>query len=182
MTSRQPRRLLILVAPLLLVLVACGGAVPGQGGTDDPAGRVRGVMSALAAKDMTKLTEFACAEKKDDIVNQFTGGVANLGEGIDPQQVLDAVTINTSNVTVGEATVNGDTASVKLGGSMSISIDPVKLRPVIKAALEAKGLPADDATIDLAMQAMPQIADQQVPMDNETVDLIKENGAWVICE
>lgn len=177
--TRRHRLLLTLMAALVLVLAACGGAAPAA---NDPAGVVRNALSLASAKDITGLTNLACAAQKDEIADSFTGGLGEIAGGIDAAQVLQAMTIDTSKVTVGTATESGDTASVPLSGSMSFSFDTAKMRDIMKLALAAQGQPTDDATIDAAMAMLQGFSGQAIPMDGQTMDLVKEGGAWKICD
>ena len=52
---------------------------------------------------------------------------------------MNSITIDTSGVTVGSATVNGDSATVPVTGTMKMTFDKEKLRPIIKQMLEAQG-------------------------------------------
>jgi hypothetical protein len=175
---RRQRLLLTFLAPLALILAACGAAAPAGG---DPAGVVRQALSLVQAKDLTALTNLACAAQKEEIADSFTGGLGG-STGMDPQQVLDALSIDTSKVTVGAVTENGDKASVALGGTMAFSFDETKMRELIVAQLEAEGQPTDDATVNMAMGMLTGMLGQPIPMDGQTMDLIREGGAWKICD
>jgi hypothetical protein len=140
-------------------------------------------MAIVASKDLDKIKGIACAAQADEIAESFdfSSSLSDVAPGVDSQQVLDAMTIDTSKVTVGEATVNGDKATVPLSGSMSITVDAEKMKPIIKAALEAQGLPADDATIAQAVTMLGSFSGQEIPM-TEPIEMVKENGAWKICD
>jgi hypothetical protein len=178
--SRHGIRGLAISAALVLV-AACGGGGGDAGG--DPAAVVRSALSAAQSKDFTALEGLACEAQKDEIRDQFdfSAGLSGLAPGMDSEQILDAITIDTSNVQIGNPAINGDTATVEVSGSMSIDVDVDKLKPVIKAALEAQGLPSDDATVDQAMGMISAMSSRDIPMD-ETLGLVKEDGAWKICE
>jgi hypothetical protein len=178
---RPARQLALLLSTLALVVAACGGAGPLAGG-NDPASVARQAMTVLAAGDLTKLTDLACAASKEDIANSFTGGLGDLAPGTDPNTLLQAIKIDTSKVTVGEATVTGDTATVPLKGSMTISIDKDKVKPIIQAALQAQGAPADDAAVDAAMGFLSAFDGQPIPLDDQPITLKQENGSWKICD
>ena len=172
------RRLTALLLATAALLAACGG-VPGGG---DPASVVTGAMQAVANKDVDALRGFACAAQQDEIAEQFdlTGGLGELAPGVDAEQVLEAITIDTSQVTVGSPSVDGSTATVQLGGSMTIDIDAEALRPIIVAALEAQGMPTDDASVDAMLGMLGGFTGQPIPM-TETLELVQEGGAWKIC-
>jgi hypothetical protein len=179
--SRIRRSLLAPVGAVALALAvaACGGAGPLAG--SDPASVVTQAMSVIQQKDFNKLTELACAAQKDKIAEQFTGGLSAAGGGFDPAQILAAINIDTSKVSIGTPQVSGDNATVPLSGTMKITIDPQKLKPILAQALASQGLPTDDASVDAAMGMMGTISGQDIPMDNQPVKLVKENGAWKIC-
>ena len=178
---RPTRQLALVITSLALAIAACGGAGPLAGGSD-PASVARQAMAVLAAGDLTKLTDLACAASKDDIANSFTGGLGELGSGADAAALLQAVKIDTSKVTVGEATVTGDTAVVPLKGSMTISFDKEKIKPIIAAALQSQGVPADDAAVDAAMGFLTAFEGQAIPLDDQPLTLKQENGAWKLCD
>ena len=170
----------LVISAVLVLVAACGG---GGGDSGDPAAVVRSALAAAQSKDFTALEGLACEAQKDEIRDQFdfSAGLGDLAPGMDAEQVLDAITIDTSKVEVGSPAIDGDKATVEVSGSMSIDVDVDKLKPIIKAALEAQGLPSDDATIDQAMGMFGAMSSQDIPMD-ETLGLVKEGGAWKICE
>ncbi|OGO58039.1 MAG: hypothetical protein A2V85_02010 [Chloroflexi bacterium RBG_16_72_14] len=171
----------LVISAALVLVAACGGGTGDAGGAPDAV--VRSALSAAQSKDFTALEGLACEAQKDEIRDQFdfSAALSGLAPGIDSEQILDAIAIDTSNVEVGDPTINGDKATVEVSGSMSIDVDVDKLKPIIKAALEAQGLPSDDATIDQAMGLFGAMSSQDIPMD-ETLALVKEGGAWKICE
>ena len=179
---RPARQLALLIAALALALAACGGAGPlAGGGGGDPASVARQALADLAAGDVTKLTDLACAASKEDIAKSFTGSLGDLAPGTDPSVLLQAIRIDTSKVTVGQATVTGDTAVVPLNGSMTISIDEEKAKPIVQAALQAQGAPADDAAVQAAMGFLSAFEGQPIPLD-QPLTLKQENGAWKVCD
>ena len=180
MSAARSLKLLPVLVALIALLAACGGAAPLAG--DDPASIARQVMSSLAARDITKLTDLACAAQKDEIADSFTGGLADIAPGTDPATLLQAIQIDTSKVVVGTATVSGDTATVPLTGSMKLTIDSEKLKPVVKAALAAQGMPSDDAAVDAALGFVSAFNGQEIPLDDQPITLKKENGAWKVCD
>ena len=181
LSRRAVARLLSSLALVSLAVMACSGGSPLGGGGGDPASVVKDALATVQSKDLAKIGDLACAAKKDEVVQSLDFSKSLAGSGIDSQQVLDAMSIDTSKVTVGSPTITGDTATVPLSGSMTMSIDPAKLKPIIKAQLEAAGLPADDAAIESMMGIAGAMSGQPIPMD-QSMTLVKENGAWKICE
>jgi len=184
----RPRRLLaarilsaILILPLLIA--ACSGG-PGAASGGDPAGVVKDALAKVAAKDVNGLANLACAGQADQVREQFdmAGQLASFAPDANPQDIVDSIAIDTSGVTVGSATVTGDTAAVPVSGTMKMTFDKEKLRPIIKQVLQAQGGGAQlsDAQIDGFLDQMGG-AGQGVPV-NESMTLKQEGGAWKICE
>ena len=181
LSRRAVARLLSSLALVALAVAACGGSSPLGGGGGDPASVVKEALAVVQSKDLAKIGDLACAAKKDEVLKSFDFGSSLAGTGVDSQQVLDAMSIDTSKVVVGQPTITGDNATVPITGSMKMSIDANKMKPIVKAQLEAASLPADDAAIEAMMGVVGGFAGQDIPMD-ETMTLVKEGGAWKICE
>ena len=179
-SRRAVTRLLSSLALVALTVAACGGSSP-LGGGGDPASVVKDALASVQSKDLTKIGDLACAAKKDEVLKSFDFGSSLAGTGVDSKAVLDAMTIDTSKVTVGQPTITGDNATVPLSGSMKISIDAEKMKPIVKAQLAAQGLPADDAAVEAMMGVVSGFTGQDIPMD-QAMTLVKEGGAWKICE
>lgn len=181
LSRRAVARLLSSLALVALAVMACSGSSP-LGGGGDPASVVKDALAVVQSKDLAKIGDLACAAKKDEVVKSldFSSSLGE-GSGVDSKQVLDAVSIDTSKVTVGQPTITGDTATVPVSGSMTMNVDPAKMKPIVKAQLEAAGMPADDAAVEAMMGVMGGFTGQPIPM-NETMTLVKENGVWKICE
>jgi hypothetical protein len=167
------------LAVLVAVVAACGGAA----NTSTPKGTMEQALRLVADKDTDGLTALACEAQKDTVAEQFdfAGGLTDsLGVDVDPDKVLDAIEIDVSKVAVAETNVSGDTATVQLTGAMSMVIDEEAFKDVIREVAEQQGTPIDDAQLDALLGMMGSFA-QDIPM-NETVDLVRENGAWKICD
>lgn len=164
---------------LAVALAACSGAA----NTSTPKGVMEEALRLVADKDTDGLTALACEAQKDTVAEQFdfAGGLTgSLGVDVDPDKILDAIEIDVSKVAVAETNVSGDTATVQLTGSMSMVIDEEAFKDVIREVAEQQGTPIDDAQLDALLGMMGSFA-QDIPM-NETVDLVRENGAWKICD
>ena len=131
----RPRRLLaarilsaIFILPLLIA--ACSGG-PGAASGSDPAGVVKDALAKVAAKDINGVANLACAGQADQVREQFdmAGRSRSAVPGANPQDIVNSITIDTSGVTVGSATVNGDSATVPVTGTMKMTFDKEKLRP-----------------------------------------------------
>ena len=166
------RRILVL-ATLVMALAACGGSSGGGGGNvaagpaGDPVGAVNNFVNAIKAKSFDKLGPLTCAAKRYDIVGTFTGG-----SGI-PSALLDAMTFDVQNLNAQQTSINGDAAKVHVTGKMVTTVDAAKAKDAVKQLI---GSQATDAQVNQMIAAMNQSRDIA-----EDVDVVKENGGWVVC-
>jgi hypothetical protein len=161
-------------------LAGCGGAPAAN--SNEPAGAVKAAFDAAQAGGIAKLADFACAKNKDDIAYMFGGGASQLGAlGVDPNDVFDAMKVEFKDVQTTEKSKSGTLAVVHVTGSATVTLDPAKMREVLKSVLAAQGQPVDDATIDIAMNAMGSQLSQTQTMD-EDINVVQEGGKWVLCE
>ncbi|MBA2570110.1 MAG: hypothetical protein H0V04_02895 [Chloroflexi bacterium] len=175
----RSRLTLALVA--LVIATACSAAAPG-GSTADPVGAVNKMISLIQAKQFSQLSTAVCAAKRAEIEAQFNPGAA-LGpsaSGVNPQQIVDAMTISFSNVQTALVSQTATTAVVSVKGSMNIAVDPAKMRDVVRSLLTAQGVPADDATVDQTLQSMTAAFADAQTIDSQ-VDVVNEGGQWLVC-
>lgn len=172
--------LAVVAGAVSFAVAACGGAGPAA---DSPPGVVHTALDRMAAKDVPGLQKLACAGQEDLIRQELglPGGLgADLVPGIDTQAVLDAVKLDVSKVTVGDATVTGQTATVPVGGDLGVTFDAVAMRPILNKVLAAQGRTMTDAQLDALVQGL-QAFGQSVPVD-QTIRLVQDGGAWKICQ
>ena len=179
MTTRRRGWIAGLVASVLLVAGACGGSA---GTGNDPQGVVKAAMEAVNSGGLTKLADYACAAKKNDVSSIFgQGGVGGLGAaGIDPASLMDAMKVKVTNVATTESARTDTTATVHVTGDTAITFDKDKMRALMKTVLAAQGKPTDDATLDLLMNAMGSQLTTTQKLD-EDVKVVNEGGKWLIC-
>jgi hypothetical protein len=124
-----------------------------------------------------------CAEQRDEIAGQLdlTSLFGELPEGVDGQQLVDAMTITISDRSVTLLSVEGDTAEVQLGGSMSIAIDEAAAREFMRQVLEALGQPSDDATIDGFLPSFLESMAAGTDL-GATILVVREDGEWLMCD
>ncbi len=187
-------RLLIGVALITLFAAACGSAAGsaapgataagggGGGNAGDPAAVVQDALAKIAAKDLNGIGNLACAGQAEKIKSELdmSGSLGDSFPGVDTSALVDSVQLDVSGVKVGTPTISGDTAKVPVTGSMKVSFDKEKLRPILKQVLGQQGQTMTDAQIDTLISTVAATA-QDVPLD-ESLDLKQEGGAWKICE
>ncbi len=167
---------MIVVIVMSTLLAACGGG----GAASDPTSAVKDAMQAVVDKKFDKLSDFTCAAKKSDIENMFNPAGALAQAGIDPQKILDAMSFKLENADFSQVSASGDTAVVQMKGKMTITVDKDKFKALMADIAKAQGqdLPADQ--LDQAVNMMVGQMGQGIDIDQK-VDVIKENGKWVMC-
>jgi hypothetical protein len=167
-----------LLVSIVLVAAACSSA------TGNPTDTVKEVFRLIEAGQLEKVPDLACAASKDEAAKEFDFAAAlagSLPEGIDAEQVADAIIIKTSGLTFTEESRAAEAASVRVKGTLTISIDAAKFKVILKSYLTASGLPADDAAVDAAVAQTSGLLTNEQAMDT-AVDVVLEGGAWKICE
>ena len=161
----------------VLLLAACGGAPS----TNDPSSAVQAALSA-ASGGVTKLADFTCAAKKNDITAAFgAGSLSQLqAAGINPTDLFNAMSIKFDNVTTKETSKSSTAATVHMTADMTITFDKDKMRTVMKTVMAAQGQPVDDATLDTVMTMMSSQLSQTRKLD-EDVSVVNEGGKWLLC-
>ena len=176
MRTRFPARLAMTVM-LGLSVVACGG-----GGGSDPTDPVKGVISAIGAKQFDKIAGYACAAKKEEVKTKFNFGEQLAGSlsrvpGVKTEDIVAAMSFKFENVTYKEANRDGDKATVAMTGTMRMSVDKQKITDILKAA----GGDAAAGMVDTALAGFDAVSGEGIPIDS-TVAVVKENGTWLICQ
>jgi hypothetical protein len=180
MKSRFLRSVAV-AAVLIISLAGCSGG-PGGGGTGDPATSVKSALEAAQSGGISKLAEFACAAKKGDVENMFGGGsLGGLTElGLTADDVFGAMKMEFKDIQTTEKSKTGDAAVVHVTGNMVITVDPAKMRELMKKAMQAQGQTVDDATIDTIIASMGSSLTQTQALD-EDIPVVQEGGKWLLC-
>ncbi|MFN8596456.1 MAG: hypothetical protein U0559_09775 [Anaerolineae bacterium] len=175
------KRLTWLLIALMLagaVLTACGGNSSG-----DPVSVVKELMNVVQAKNFDAISNYACAAMKDQITQTFNPVGSLAGSGVDAKKALDAMTITLADMTYEKTSETADKAAVQVKGKFTIKIDRDKLKAFLVDLFKAQGT-GIEPTDDMINQALDAAAAQfeQGQDVNSTMNLIKENGKWVVCE
>ena len=129
----------------------------------------RRALDAAQSGGVAKLADFACAAKKDDIAGLFGGRRSWRAwrARLDADEVFEAIKLEFKDVQTTEKSRSGDSAVVHLTGTMTVTVDPAKMRDVMKKVMEAQGQPVDDATLDAAIAAMASQLSQTQALDED---------------
>ncbi len=132
---RPVRRLVALLA----VVLAAGGCGTGTQAPGSPDQAVRLVFDELNQGDLDGMLALACQAQQATLREQF--GFAGLGAtmGLDLSALLEALTIDTSRLTVTTTSIQGDAATVQLAGAMGLSIDASRLRELFRQLAQREG-------------------------------------------
>jgi hypothetical protein len=93
---------------------------------------------------------------------------------------MNAMTVKFDNVSAKEVSKTDTKATVHVSGTMTVTVDQEKFKPILKQMMTAQGLPADDATINAALSAMSGQLTKSQALDQDVV-VVNENGKWLIC-
>lgn len=168
----------VTTATFALAVAACAPTP-----SDGPEFVVTDALAKVAAKDLEGLRPLACAGQEDRIRDQL-GLPGAVGEellpGLDTKALLDAVRLGVGDVTAGDAVIDGDVAEVPVTGLLKVTFDAVAMRPVLRQVLDQQGTTMTDEQLDALLKTLESFG-QDVPVD-QTVRLVREDGAWKICQ
>jgi len=172
-------RLSKVLAVLLLASVAlsaCGG-----GSAGDPVATVKSLMQVVQDKKFDSIADYVCAERKDEVASQLDFR-SSLGEmGFDAQKLVDAMTIDLSNVQYAKVSESGDNAVVNIKGDMKLKVDREKIRDLIVELIKAQGIEqVSDDMINSTLDIMAAQLESGIDISAD-VELVKEGGAWKVC-
>lgn len=179
--NTRPGLLATLALATALILSACGGAASGG----DPVAVVKDLYSAIESKQFARIADMACAANRDEVEQTFNFGesmAGALGGGIDPQKVIDAMSFSTSGMEYTEVSRSGDKAVVHVKGTLKISVDAAKFKDIVAELLKAQGLTdVDPSLLDQSTNAIVQQFDDFGQEFDDDINVVNENGKWVIC-
>lgn len=170
--------LFVMLFVLSVVLTACGG-----GASADPTSTVKAALDAVVNKQFDKLVDYSCAAKKDEVASQLNPAAQLANAGMDEattKQLLDSMNITLTGAEFTKVSEEGDKAQVQMKGMLTMKFDREKLKAVVTALLKAQGMDASDEIVNQALDQVAGQLEQGQAIDNK-VDLVKENGKWVIC-
>jgi len=170
-------------AALALALAVVAGACAPVAPADGPAATVSEALALVAEKDLDGLRALACAGQEDAIRDQLGLPDAMGGEllpGLDTGALLDAVGLDVADVELGDPAIAGDVAQVAVTGTLKVTFDADALRPLLRDVLAQQGTAMTDAQLGALLKTLEAYG-QDLPLE-ESVRLVREDGAWKICQ
>jgi hypothetical protein len=175
------RRLVVLTASLAVVATA-GACVPTP--ADGPEFTVVQAIDLAAKKDIDGLRGLACAGQEAMIEEQLglSGGLdlGGLLPWLDMEALLAAVKVDVNELEAGEPVIDGDTAEVPIVGTVKVTFDKEAMRPILAQVLEQSGTTMTDDQLNALLDSLEAYG-SDLPVD-EVVSLVREDGAWKICQ
>lgn len=184
MTARGYRARMRAIGIALALALLAGACAP-SASADGPGAVVEQALAMVEAKDVNGLRGLACAGQEDRIRDQLgLPGDAGLGTellpGLDTQALIDAVRMDTSRLTLGDAAIDGDVAEVPVSGNLKVTFDKAAMRPLLRKVLDQQGSTMTDEQLDALLGTLESYG-QDLPLD-QAVRLVREGGSWKICQ
>jgi hypothetical protein len=171
--------IMVVIFALSALLTACGGGAV----ANDPVSVVKAAMQSLVDKKFDALAELTCAAKKDTVKMSFSLAAGFLrGMDVDATKILDMMTITIQKPEYTKVSEEADKAVVQIKGTLSAKFDEEKFKVVMKDLMKAQAQGQDPTDEQLAMAVLvyaSELGSDQVL--DQKVDVIKENGKWVMC-
>lgn len=179
----RTRRWSILAGGLLALSMVGAPALAAEPSADDPVATVNGLLDSIVAKDFAAVPTFVCAQYAEQVASTFDIA-AQIGEmpGVDLQALINGLIFTADPRSATLVSNDGAAAVVDLQATLSMTLDETVARDFVKQLLESQGQEASDAVIDAVLpQLMSQFEGQTQDL-TESVDLVLENGKWLVCE
>ena len=179
----RTRRWSFLAGGLLALSMIGAPALAAEPSADDPVATVNGLLDTIAAKDFAAVSSFVCAQYAEEVASTFDLA-AQMGEipGVDLAALIAGLQFTVDPRTATLVSNDGAAAVVDLQATLSMALDETVARDFVKQLLEAQGQDASDAMIDAVLpELMAQFEGQTTDL-SESVDLVLENGVWLVCE
>jgi hypothetical protein len=169
------KKLLFSVLLLSLALAACGGGSDSSG----PVDAAKNLVKALEKLDMEESNKYLCKAQQADMDELGLDELEAMG--IDPDELMDAFMIETSDMEYKEKDKDDDRATVSISGKIEMEFDTDKLKEVFKKMAEAEGQEVSDEELDMIVGMVAGMGSQEVEFEQD-VEVIKEDGNWVVCD
>jgi hypothetical protein len=179
----RTRRWSVLAGGLLALSMVGAPALAAEPSADDPVATVNGLLDTIVAKDFAGVSAFVCAQYAEQVAGTFDLA-AQMGElpGVDMTALINGLVFTADPRTATLVSNDGTNAVVDLQATLSMTLDETVARDFVKQLLEAQGQEASDAVIDAVLPQLMSEFEGQTTDLTEQVDLVLENGVWLVCE
>jgi hypothetical protein len=176
-------RIALLAGAALSLLIAAPPAVAQGPSADDPAATVTGLLDTLVAKDFAGVGRYVCAAKRAAVIDRFDlqTQFAELGEGVDVPALFDGITIATPDRSVTVTAVEGTTATVAVGGSITLDVTDDAARTFVTQLLVSQGSEVTDELLDQVTPLLVGQLETPQPLTGEVL-MTLEGGSWLVCD
>ncbi|HXX60507.1 MAG TPA: hypothetical protein VEI48_04385 [Candidatus Sulfotelmatobacter sp.] len=175
----------------LLFAIVVAAALAGCRADTSPSATVAGspvmtVQSAVAmaeAKQFDQLSSLACPARQAEVearLDLVPDMAAALPPEITTAQGLSALEVSFDQAELDEASRLGDLATVRLVGTLRVSVDRVQVRQLIQQVGRARGTPVSDSVADALADAFAARVQARQVVD-ATIPLAAQQGRWLIC-
>jgi hypothetical protein len=176
-------RLLVLLSLGALLAGCRAGASPTAPVSGSPVMTVQAAVAMVEAKQFDQLATLACTmrqaevEARLDIVPDIS---AALPPEITTAQGLSALEVAFDQGDLDQASRFGDSATVRLVGTLRVSVDRLQVRQLIQQVGRARGTPVSDAVAAALADAFAAHVQARQVVD-ATIPLSVQQGRWLIC-
>jgi hypothetical protein len=151
-------------------------------GSMEPVDVVRSLMDAVEQLDTEAASEYLCAAQDIQFEDELKEGFGESeAMGLDPDELMAALMLDVKDMTYEEVSRGDAQAVVHMAGSMKVEFDAEQLKAILKAGAEAQGQTLSDEQAALFITMFNAMATQEFPLEGD-VELIVENGTWVVCD
>lgn len=176
-------RLLVLLSVASMAAGCRAGGSPTEPVAGSPVMTVETAVAMVQAKQFDQLATLACAARQADVEARLDI-VPDIAAALPPEittaQGLSALEVSFDQGELDQASRLGDSATVRLVGTLRVSVDRLQARQLIQQVGRARGTPVSDAVADALADAFAAHVQARQVVD-ATIPLSVQQGRWLIC-
>lgn len=142
---------------------------------DSPEAAVNALIDAVEAGDYAALDDLVCEAER-----------ASVREMLDPSEAMGIsmeefpITISIADRSLEVISDDGDEATIRLTGSMSMNVEEDQLEALAMAAMAADMGEVSEEDLEMMLPFLMMAFTQTTPMDEE-LTVVNEGGQWLVC-
>jgi hypothetical protein len=145
----------------------------------DPVAAANAYLDAFVAKDWGKLPALTCSSERESIANRYDPAAQTFFPAAGVQALMDGVTVAIADRSVTLETSDAETATVKIGGTVTWSVADDALHAFIDSLAAQQSPAPSDTDKEQLFQMLKGSIESQVMVTEATV--VKEDGGWLMC-